>query len=100
MVIAISFSPSAKLVMSVRSTSTFLPSSANFSATASERSGTISPSTTGSAAVCTKNIALLNAPPFSRVSLKNIYWSYLRPIPPSIIMSTSACSAILASTSL
>ncbi|OQC60098.1 MAG: hypothetical protein BWX54_00360 [Verrucomicrobia bacterium ADurb.Bin018] len=51
MVMAISLSASAKLVMSVSSTSTRLFCSANCSATASEISGTIWHSTVGSAAV-------------------------------------------------
>ena len=34
--------------------------------------------------------ALDKAPPSSNVSLKYMYWSYLSPIPPRIMMSTSA----------
>ena len=65
---AISFSASAKLVMSVKSTSTRLFCSANCSATAREMSGTIWHSTVGSAAVWMKRIERESAPLASSVS--------------------------------
>ena len=96
----ISLSESEKLVMSVSSTSTRLPDSANRSATASAMSGTSRHSTTGSLAKWMNMITRFITPLSSKVSLKKVKSSNLSPIPPRMMISASACIPTRASSGL
>ena len=92
---------SAYKVMSVSSTSTFSPlSTAKYSAAVSAISGTSRRSTGGFSVVLTNDTMRSSAPAFSKTDLKYRKSSFVRPMPPRMILSALARRATLAITAL